>query len=343
MKTTLLRHLLCFATCLYTATSLADQVTLSNGDRLSGTLIEQNMDQIVIDTPYAGKITVRRSEISGLSTDHALRLQLHDGRLIDGILKHDQATSGLLIETVDGQRISVSGLDAIAAIGAIPSDKPAKYEWRGNVTLSGEAKSGNTETDKLNINTRVVAEKKNENRFTLGALLAREHVNDRLTKEQYRLDGKYDHFFHDRWYGFVATLFEQDPFRDIDLRSTLSAGSGFQFYDSDELRVSLEAGLSYTDTRFIVDKDDNYAGFNWGFNWEQSLLGDRLKFFHRHRGNQGLDSSDNLIINAQTGIRVPIAAGLSASAEYDLDWDRSPPDNTRSTDHTYLLGVGYDW
>jgi putative salt-induced outer membrane protein YdiY len=342
MKMPLLRYLLCFTTGLYAVTSLADQVILSNGDRLSGTLIEQNIDQIVIETSYAGKVTVKRSEISGLSTDHALRLQLHDGRLIDGILKGDQPT-GLSIETVDGQQIPLSGLDAIAAIGVIPSDKPAQYEWRGNVTLSGEAKSGNTDTDKLNISTRVVAEKKNDNRFTLGAMLAREHVDDRLTKEQYRLSGKYDHFFRDKWYGFVATSFEQDPFRDIDLRSTLSVGSGYQFYDTDELRLSLEAGLSYTDTRFVEDEDDSYAGFNWGLNWEQSLLGDRLQFFHRHRGNQGLDSSDNLIINAQTGIRVPIAAGLSASAEYDLDWDRSPPDNTKSTDHTYLLGVGYDW
>ena len=341
--TPLFRYLLYFTAVLYAVAASADQVTLSSGDRLSGTLIEQNMDQVIIETSYAGKVTINRSEISSLSTDHALRLQLHDGRRIDGTLKNNTSTTGLNIETVDGQQIPLSGLAAIATIAAIPSDEQPKYEWRGNVTLSGESKSGNTDTDKLNINTRVVAEKKENSRFTLATMLAREHANDRLTKEQYRLDGKYDYFFHDRWYGFINTTFEQDPFRDIDLRSTLSGGSGYQFYDTDELRLSVEAGLSYTDTGFVVDKDDTYSGFNWGINWEQSLFGDRLKFFHRHRGNQGLDSTDNLIINAQTGIRVPIAAGLSASAEYDLDWDRSPPDNTRSTDHTYLLGVGYDW
>ncbi|TCK17238.1 putative salt-induced outer membrane protein YdiY [Thiogranum longum] len=336
------RQLLCLTTGLFSALSFADQATLSNGDRITGTLIEQTMDELVIDTSYAGKITINRSETLNLSTDHPLRLQLHDGRQLDGVLKADEA-AGLNVETVDGQQLPLSGLDAIASIGAIPSDKPAEYEWRGNIAVAGEAQSGNTDTDKLNLSTRVVAEKKNDNRFTVGAMLAREHVDDRLTKEQYRLDGKYDHFFHDRWYGFIGASFEQDPFRDIDLRSVFSAGSGYQFHDSDKLRLSLEAGLSYTDTSFVVDQDDSYAGFNWGLNWEQSLPGDKLMFFHRHRGNQGLDSSDNLIINAQTGIKLPIAAGLSASAEYDLDWDRSPPDNTKSTDHTYLLGVAYDW
>ena len=336
------RYLLCLNVALFSGIVLADQATLSNGDRITGTLIEQTMDTLVMETAYAGKITIKRSEIITLSTDQPLRLKLQDGRQLDGILRTDQQ-AGLNVETVDGQQVPLGGLEAIAAIGAIPSDKPAEYEWRGNVVLSGEARSGNTDTDKLNMSTRVVAEKKKDNRFTIGAMLAREHVDDRLTKEQYRLDGKYDHFFHDRWYGFLATSFEQDPFRDIDLRSVFSAGSGYQFFDSDELRLSLEAGLSYTDTRFDVDQDDNYAGFNWGLNWEQSLLGDKLKFFHRHRGNQGLDTTDNLIINAQTGVKFPIAAGLSASAEYDLDWDRSPPDNTKSTDHTYLLGVAYDW
>jgi len=338
----LFKYLLCLAGGLYATVSLADQATLSNGDRISGTLLEQNMDQVIIETLYAGKIRIKRSKITHLSTDHRLRIRLHDGRQFDGLLKEDPSGKWT-IEMPDQRVIPVNGLNTIAAIGAVPSDKPVEYKWRGNVTLAGEAQSGNTDTDKLNINTRIVAEKKNDNRFTIGAVLEREHADNRLTKEQYRLDGKYDHFFRDNWFGFVSTSFEQDPFRDIDLRSVFSAGSGYQFFDSDELRLSLEAGLSYTDTRFDVDQDDSYAGFNWGLNWEQSLLGDRLKFFHRHRGNQGLDSSDNLIINAQTGVRVPIAAGLSASAEYDIDWDRSPPDNTKSMDNTYLLGVAYDW
>lgn len=339
---TLFKCLLYLASGLYATVSLADQATLSNGDRISGILIEQTLDKVVIETPYAGKITIKRNEISRLSTDHRLRIQLRDGRWFDGLLKEDPS-GHLIIETPNREPVTVNGLDTITAIGAVPSGKPMKYEWRGNITLAGEKQSGNTDTDKLNIHSRVVAEKKKHDRFTIEAMLAREHADNRLTKEQYRLNGKYDHFFRKNWFGFVGTAFEQDPFRDIDLRSVISAGSGYQFYDSDALRLSLEAGLSYTDTRFKVDQDDSYAGFNWGLNWEQSLLGERLKFFHRQHGNQGLDSIDNLIIKAQTGVRIPIAAGLSASAEYDLDWDRSPPDNTDSTDNTYLLGVDYNW
>ena len=101
--------------------------------------------------------------------------------------------------------------------------------------------------------------------------------------------------------------------------------------------------MTYTDDNFIVEEDDSYTGFNWGLNWEQGLFDKRLDFFHRHRGNRGFNESDNLIINASTGVRLPIVAGINATAQYDIDWDRSPPEGADSTNQTYSFGVGHDW
>ncbi|HHJ14182.1 MAG TPA: DUF481 domain-containing protein [Gammaproteobacteria bacterium] len=319
----------------------ADRIQLDNGDQVTGTVLEQNIDQLIVETAWGGKITIKRSEVTRLFTETPRRIELQDGRSLDGTLQ-SQADGSLIVTTPDA-RIALAGLAAITAITAIPDSTPPAWTWRGNVTVGGELKAGNTQTDKFNASTRLVAEKKEQQRVTLAASLNRELNANQLTKEQYRASGKYDRFFHKRWYGYAGASFEQDKFKDIDLRSIFSAGSGYQFFDTDALRLSLEAGLSYTDTRFVVDEDDTYAGFNWGLNWEQQLLDGRVSFFHRHQGNQGLDAADNTLINAQTGVRVPVAKGLTASAEYDLDWNRSPPDNTNSTDHTWLLGIGYDW
>jgi putative salt-induced outer membrane protein YdiY len=327
---------------LTTNSAIADLLILNNGDRISGTLIEQNIDEIVLDTGYAGKLKIKRNAVVSVTTEQPLRIQLKDGQQLDGILLGDEQ-GNLVVQTEDGRTATVAGLSAISSLGAIPPDGPPPWEWRGNVTVAGESKTGNTETDKLNVNARTVVEQKGLNRFTVDAALAREESENSLTTEQYRLGGKYDRFFTKRWYGFVGTGFEQDKFKDLDLRTTLAAGSGYQFFDSDDLRLSLEAGLSYTDENFIVEQDNSYSGFNWGFNWEQALFDKRLNFFHRHRGNQGFDESDNLIINASTGVRLPIMAGISATAQYDIDWDNSPPDDADSTDQTYLFGLGYDW
>jgi len=323
-------------------TAFADRVQLANGDIVSGNLIEKTIDSVVIKTVYAGEIKIKRSKVVSITTDGPHRVLLHDGQQVDGMLVIDEKGE-LLLQTPDQSTPVVGGLDAIASITAIPSDEPPQYKWRGNVTVAGEVKTGNTQTDKFNADARTVAEKKGIDRYTFSAGLIREESENSLTTEQYRLGGKYDRFFMKQWYGYVGAAFEQDKFKDIDLRSIVSAGSGYQFYDEDELRVALEGGLSYTDENYVIEEDSSYAGFNWGFNWEQTFFDKHLNFFHRHRGNQGFDESDNLIINANTGVRIPIASGISATAQYDLDWDRSPPDDAESTDHTYSFGVGYDW
>ncbi len=321
---------------------LGDQLELSNGDRITGRLIKQNSEQVVIDTAYAGELKVDKSQVVRITTDQPLRIQLRDGQQLDGILLSDEQGK-LLIRTDDESTALTGGLDAIAYIAAIPPAAAPPWEWRGNIRVGGEMKTGNTETDKLNVDTRVVIEQKERNRYTVTAKLAREESQNTLTKEQYLLGGKYDRFFNNKWYGFVGAAFEQDKFKDLDLRSTFGAGSGYQFYDDEELRLSLEGGLSYTDENLVAEQDDSYAGFNWGLNWEQALFDKRLNFFHRHRGNQGFNESDNLIINASSGVRLPIVAGINATAQYDIDWDRSPPDDADSTDQTYSFGVGYDW
>ena len=43
---------------LLTGNAVADQVELSNGNRISGTLIEQNAADIVFDTGYAGQLRI---------------------------------------------------------------------------------------------------------------------------------------------------------------------------------------------------------------------------------------------------------------------------------------------
>ena len=57
------------------------------------------------------------------------------------------------------------------------------------MTLGREMKTGDTETDKFNADTRLVIEQRERNRYTVGARLTREYSQNALTKDQYVLDG----------------------------------------------------------------------------------------------------------------------------------------------------------
>ena len=66
------------------------------------------------------------------------------------------------------------------------------------------------------------------------------------------------------------------------------------------------------------------------------------QFFHKHEGLQSLESTDDLIVRSETGLRVPLSDNLNTSVQVNVDWDRNPPPGTEETDLTYLLNVGYN-
>ncbi len=48
--------------------ALADQVTLKNGDRLSGTIAKSDGKTLVLKTDYAGDVTVQFDAIQGITS-----------------------------------------------------------------------------------------------------------------------------------------------------------------------------------------------------------------------------------------------------------------------------------
>src|SRR5215813_4523742 len=54
----------------------ADQVTLKNGDRMSGTIVKSDGKTMVLHTEYAGDVMLRFDAISTIQSDAQLHLEL---------------------------------------------------------------------------------------------------------------------------------------------------------------------------------------------------------------------------------------------------------------------------
>src|SRR5215510_8771869 len=64
----------------------ADQVTLRNGDRLTGAIVKTDDDKktLEIKTELAGNVTVQWDAVTGIVSSQPLHLTLSDGRVIVG-------------------------------------------------------------------------------------------------------------------------------------------------------------------------------------------------------------------------------------------------------------------
>ena len=86
-----------WVSCFLAASAIADQVTLKNGDRLTGTIVKSDAKTLLIKTTFEGDVNVQWDAVSGIESSQPLHLALKDGQTIVGTVttsdsKFDVAT-----------------------------------------------------------------------------------------------------------------------------------------------------------------------------------------------------------------------------------------------------------
>ena len=69
---------------LFTLAASADQVTLKNGDRLTGTIVKSDGKTLLLKTDSAGEITLKWDAVSGIVSSQPLSVQLNNGQVVSG-------------------------------------------------------------------------------------------------------------------------------------------------------------------------------------------------------------------------------------------------------------------
>ena len=333
------------ATLLAGAVSLsafADTVTLRNGDRITGTVLRKENDNLVFKTAYAGEIEIRWVDIAGLHTDEPVEVMLNDETSLNATFKPTDEPGKVTLQSGEIIRTAPVELDKIAYINPSPEVSGKGVRFTGRVNIGLNATSGNSETENLYVDAEMVARTK-ENRYTVGATAQRSSEDDNETADRTTLYSKYDHFLTEKRYLYANATFVRDEFKDLNLRSALGIGLGHQFIESKRKNLSLEGGLSFVNEDFISAADDQYLAGRWAVNFDQYFFKDRLQFFHKHEGLQSLENTEDLLVRSETGLRVPLSDNLNTSVQVNVDWDGNPPPGTEETDLTYLLNVGYNW
>ncbi len=135
--------------------------------------------------------------------------------------------------------------------------------------------------------------------------------------------------------------FNRDRFRDLNLRTAVASGFGYQFFEEERHFLSVEAGASYINEDFDVGDDQGSAGMRWAIDLEQGLLFDWLTFFHFHEGLQSLDETEDLVVRSRTGFNFDLTESFIATTQANIDWDNTPPPGRVDLDEEYLLTIGY--
>ena len=66
--------------------TIADQLILKNGDRLTGKIVKSDGSKLVVQTELVGEVSVDLSAVNSITSDQPLYVTLADGRTVSGML-----------------------------------------------------------------------------------------------------------------------------------------------------------------------------------------------------------------------------------------------------------------
>jgi putative salt-induced outer membrane protein YdiY len=313
----------------------ADQVTLDNGDRLTGKVKKLADGKVVINTDYAGDVKIDTKHIVSLETDSEMTVVLDDETRLYGRL------SG------NGQTLGVSDGGATVDMAHVTALEPGHLtgqEWKfsGRFSLGASESNGNTNTRNLNWDGEGVA-RHGKNRYTLGGRGKYASSNDGETDNNTVLYGQYDRFLSKKWYAYANASFQNDRFSDIRLRTTLSAGLGYQWLATKRTNLALEAGPTYVYTDYYTQATEQNPALRLVSRFDHWLWQDAVQFFNTNEFYPSLSDYDNSFLRSQIGFRFPLVDHFIATAQLNLDWNGNPPPGKVKLDTTTILSVGYTW
>ena len=304
----------------------ADEIRLANGDRITGRIVSKGGNDLVIDTDYAGRLTLRWDQVASLRTDDTVTVMTRDGAL-----NTDARLDSRNVRPED-----------IAFINPTPEQSGQGATYRGHANVSAALVRGNSENERVYGDAAFNARAR-DYAWGLGLKVDQREERGLRTAQQWLVDGNYDRFIDERHFLYARSSLEQDRFKDIRLRSTAGAGYGWQLYDDDRTRLSLRTGLDYVTLDRRVGMDEDYPALGWGVRASRKVFARGAELFHDQDGFLSLSDPDFLTLRTRSGVRLPIAGGMTASAQINADWERTPAPGRKSTDTTLLLGLGYAW
>lgn len=309
-----------------------DQVKLKNGDVVTGKISSLAGGKLVVETAYAGKVTIDWAQVVSVKSDAPIKVTLVTGEEVEG-------------KVVPGQEGRLK-VESAGTTGPVEVDlTKVKYfnqppvQWHGKLSFAGKITDGNTDTKSF----LASAEGTRESEADLFLVRAIFHYGEQegvLTERNSYGIGKYELKFSPDLYGYISEELSSDTFKDIGLESITSVGAGYNLVKEKWMDLSLEAGLAYFSTSHKIAPDDSHMGARAAANLRVALPF-HLEFKDLYTIYPNFKDSQNYQFRNEASLGTSLGGGWDLLGGVITEYNNKPAPGIRKVDDTYYLGVGY--
>jgi putative salt-induced outer membrane protein len=233
----------------------ADQIVLTNGDRLTGSIVKSDDKILVIKTEFAGEVTVQMPAIEKINSTQPLHVGLNTGQSVTGAVSTSDGNFAIVTAnqgTLTEPKNAVVSLRNDAEQAAYEKAlHPGLLEaWQGGANVGFALTRGNSQTKNLAL--AFIADRKTRHDHLglyANSVYATEDAPGAVpstTANSVQAGARFDRDLDDKLFAFVNGDFQTDALQGLNLRSVFGGGLGFHLIKQERTTLDLLGGANYT-------------------------------------------------------------------------------------------------
>ncbi len=341
--TRILPALLCTLTLALAGAAHADVVETKNGARLIGTLTKIEAGSVTLKTDYAGELTIKQSEVAGITTDAPLTVRLASGTVLKGKL----TTEGGAVQIAGDDGQLTTKVEKVAATWAIGSEDPEvaalRRHWTYEAAVDMTGKTGNKEQLGTAVSARATL-KTAQDTLQFYTAYDRQVADKVKSADQFKAGVDYQNNFSGQKSWYVRDEGGFDRVKDIDLYNVTAAGLGFDFIKKAKHTFTGRIGVSYRyeGYRNPVTDDVSSAGLDVGINHEWEFTNSKL--VNRISWVPTFEDFSNYRLTHESFYEVPLVAPFwKLRVGISNDYNSQPGLGVEKLDTTYFTRLVLTW
>ena len=347
--------LLVCAIFVFASAGFADQITMKDGDRITGDIVKKDGGTVTVKSKNFGTVELKWEDVAAVRSDQPLNVTLTGGRTIKANI---ETRGGQIQVAAPGAPQAVDPKDVVTLRNDAEEKTYQKYLhprlldlWTitGSLDLAGT--KGNAETSTLTTPINFVRASNTTrttayfNSITSSAKI--DGVNGqtaRAVRGGWSYNRKIDSsklFFN----GFND--YEYDKFQALDLRVVLGGGVGYVIWSRDTNRLTVTGGSDWNRSAFGASGASaaftrNSAEAFWGddFNYKLSA---RTSFVESFRMFDNLSDTGEYRMNADVGATTQLTKWLNWNISLSDRYLSDPVPGRKKNDFLYSTGIGFSW
>ena len=245
----------------FSVTLFADQIVLTNGDRITGQILKSDDKELVIKSEYAGEITVQWPAVRGITSTQPLHVSLNNGQTLVGPVKTTDDNFQVATTTqgaVTAPKNSVVRIRGEAEESAYEKSlHPGLLEgWQGGANVGFALTRGNSQTKNLALafsaQRKTLDDKLGLYANTVYASNDAPGAIPSTTANAIQGGIRYDHDLSSRIFSFINGDFQTDDLQNLDLRSVLGGGLGYHAIKTESTTLDFLGGINYTREKYSL-------------------------------------------------------------------------------------------